>query len=381
MSVGDGALVLSPPAHCAVEQLDGWLQTRMPAWLLEALRTWPSYWPDETEAAFQRELEMRKRCKQQLKRFQVSSSDYTSGQLRHADRDGFHSASVLVTNQGRLLMLFVRDRKGIVKLTCTAGKRNCMEENAWSCACRETVEETGGVAELRSELDAASPTRVGWAANQKMAVFVHETARHDLAERIQELQRPPEGVHGVLPPEGVLTALWVPIDQLRDPAFLTHYSNHANGHIVRLVLPLINQREEEEAEALMEEEARLSETFARLYPSAADGVVSSPAMSNRAAGKQTAADAPSLEDEDEKYEDDSSDVDAPSHSCSHSTSGVTSGGALLVAPPSITLPPKWTARNAPSASDWRQDAAHKAKQERIRAKDQRMRKARDKRMH
>lgn len=270
MSIGDGTLVLPPATDSAVEQrslewLHGWLHDRMPAWLLEALRTWPSFWPEEIEAAFQRELKMRKRCKQQLKSLQVSRSDYTSEQLRPDDRNGFHSASILVTNQGRLLMLFVRVKNGSVKLTCTAGKRNHMEENAWSCACRETVEETGGVADLRAELEAASPTLVGWAATQKMAVFVHETACHDLAERVQELQRPPEGVHGVLPPEGVLTALWVPINELRDPNFFAHYSNHANGHIIRIALPLIYRREDEEAKTLMEEEARLSETFAQSY--------------------------------------------------------------------------------------------------------------------
>ena len=83
-----------------------------------------------------------------------------------------------------------------------------------------------------------------------------------------------------------------------------------------------------------------------------------------------------------------SDDDAPPHSTSdddappHSTSDATCGDIPLKDPPPIMFPPKWTVRGAakPSVPDWKRDAAYKAKQERIRAKDQRMRNARDKRM-
>ena len=378
----DGSAALIPtPSGVELRSLDWlheWLRDHMPAWLLEALRAWPSHWPEEIEAAYQRELTMRKQCKQQLRTMKVSRSDYTGKQLRPADRDGFHSASILVTNQGRLLMLFVREKNGSVKLTFPAGKRNHMDEDAWSCACRETVEETGGVAELGAELEAASPTRVGWASNQKMAVFEHETACHDLAERVQELQRPPEGVYGVLPPEGVLSALWAPIDELRKPDFLAHFSNHANAHVMRLALPLIFQREDEEAKALMEEEARLSEAFADLCApkEVAPRPALRPAMSERGAGKQRADAQPDAIDNQD--DSDSSHDDAPPHS----TSDATCGDTPLKDPPPITFPPKWTVRGAakPSVPDWRRDAAYKAKQERIRAKEQRMRNARDKRM-
>ena len=53
---------------------------------------------------------------------------------------------------------------------------------------------------------------------------MYETSDDMLAERIQNLSRPPEGEKGLLPPFGApLTDVWVPLDFLRDKGFRRLY--------------------------------------------------------------------------------------------------------------------------------------------------------------
>ena len=121
-------------------------------------------------------------------------------------------------------------------LSCTGGQRNSMEEDAWTCACREAREETGGLAWFAT----TPPAHVAWPGQSKKstahknrhvhqecprrAVFMYETSDGMLAERIQDLCRPPEGEKGLLPPFGApLTAVWVPLDLFRDKGFRRLY--------------------------------------------------------------------------------------------------------------------------------------------------------------
>ena len=68
--------------------------------------------------------------------------------------NGFSGANVVLTNKKngefRALMLIQRmvNKNGGHKLilSCTGGQRNSIEEDAWTCACREEHEETGGFA-------------------------------------------------------------------------------------------------------------------------------------------------------------------------------------------------------------------------------------------
>ena len=121
-------------------------------------------------------------------------------------------------------------------LSCTGGQRNSIEEDAWTCACREALEETGGLAWFAT----TPPANVAWLGQSKKspahknhsvhqdcprrAVFLYETLDDTLAEKIQNLLRPPEGEQDLLPPFGTpLTAVWVPLARLRDKTFRGDY--------------------------------------------------------------------------------------------------------------------------------------------------------------
>ncbi len=153
-----------------------------------------------------------------------------SAELNEHDRKGFSSAHVVMTNRGRALMLICRNKDGELKLSCTGGQRKKMreeevDEDAWTCACREAGEETAGfAAELLRR--AAPPAHVAWLGCGPennfagKAVFMYETADRSLAERIQNLGRSPEGEEGLLPLFATpLTAVWVPLQLLRDKKF------------------------------------------------------------------------------------------------------------------------------------------------------------------
>jgi hypothetical protein len=162
---------------------------------------------------------------------------YVSAELKEDDRKGFSSAHVVITNQGRALMLVQRLKRanGEAKLILglTGGQRKFIEEeDAWACACREADEETRGYAAMCSR-GVAEPPHVAWLGIKQSerskwvggkVVYMYETADDLLAEDIQNLCRPPEGLQGLLPPEGApLTAVWVPLARLRDWNFRRDY--------------------------------------------------------------------------------------------------------------------------------------------------------------
>ena len=162
---------------------------------------------------------------------------YVSDKLKENDCKGFSSAHVVITNEGRALMLIQRLKKakGEAKLILglTGGQRKFSEnEDAWTCACREADEETGGYAAMCSRV-AAPPAHVAWLGIKQLerskwvggkVVYMYETADHSLAEDIQKLGRPPEGREGLLPPEGApLTAVWVPLARFREWKFRRDY--------------------------------------------------------------------------------------------------------------------------------------------------------------
>ncbi len=113
----------------------------------------------------------------------------------------------LITNkkQGefRALMLIQRmvNKKGghQLILSCTGGQWNSIEEDAWTCACRDAREETGGFA-------TTPPAHVAWLGQSKKspvhincpvhqecprrAVFMYKTSDGMLAEPIRNLFRP-----------------------------------------------------------------------------------------------------------------------------------------------------------------------------------------------
>ena len=214
------------------DDIDNWLEKHMPPWLIEALRSWPERWPDD--AKYQSEKAARNKMKKELKEKLISSEDYV-GSLREPEALGFHAASVVITNRGRALMLFERrgPRPRRVALTFPGGKRDRMEENAWECARREAEEETG----RQAQLPTTPPLHVAWSnsSNAKMVVYLSATNDAELAERIRQLQRPPESTENVLPPEGVLTAVWVPLGLLGSKCFRKHLSDQVK--VVMSVIP------------------------------------------------------------------------------------------------------------------------------------------------
>jgi hypothetical protein len=196
-----------------------------------------SYWVPQSEQRLGEDLHS-KACENHRQFvLGLSGEGYVSAELKPDDRKGFSSAHVVITNQGRALMLVQRLKKanGEAKLILglTGGQRKFIEkENAWACACREADEETGGYAEMCSRVS-APPAHVAWLGiNQSerskgaagKVVYMHETADRFLAEKIQDLRRPPEGRQGLFPPEGApLTAVWVPLARLRDKWFQGKY--------------------------------------------------------------------------------------------------------------------------------------------------------------
>jgi hypothetical protein len=202
-------------------------------------------WTKTQEARHQSELVeedlFRKACENHreflLELSGCTREGYVSAELKEDDRKGFSSAHVVITNQGRALMLVQRLKKanGEAKLILglTGGQRKFIEkEDAWTCACREADEETGGYA-AKCLRGAAPPAHVAWLGIKQLerskwvegkVVYMYETADHLLAEDIQNLCRPPEGLQGLLPPEGApLTAVWVPLARLRDSIFRRDY--------------------------------------------------------------------------------------------------------------------------------------------------------------
>jgi hypothetical protein len=168
----------------------------MPEWILQALDSWPSGWGADPwqDAAYQQDLKNWKTIKEALKKMPVSRENYESAVLDEAERDGFHAASVVMISQDRALMLFAREENGRIYLDLPGGHRACITEDAWSCARRKALEETGGQAKLPT----TPPASVAWEATTKQAVFVYDTPDELVAEDIQGLCRPPEGEQGLL---------------------------------------------------------------------------------------------------------------------------------------------------------------------------------------
>ena len=216
---------------------DDWLNKHMPTWLIEALRTWPDGWHGEQEAKVRREQAALKTLKNELKReAPISSEDYV-GSLREPEVRGFHAASVVLTNQGRALMLFDRSKPGAqVTLCFPAGKRNRMEESAWECACQEAIDGTGGLAQMPT----TPPSHVAWVGATKMALFVSETTDDKLAERIQHLRRPPEGIENLLPLHGILSAAWVPLSLLGSESFQMRYLSSQAQAVMSVMRTLLD---------------------------------------------------------------------------------------------------------------------------------------------
>jgi len=238
------------------DDIDNWLEKHMPPWLIEALRSWPERWPDD--ATYQSEKAARNKMKKELKEKLISSEDYV-GSLLEPEALGFHAASVAITNRGRALMLF--ERRGTrtrcrVALTFPGGKRDRMEETAWECARREAEEETG----CQAQLPTTPPSHVAWSNSKdaKMVLYLSATTDDKLAERIQQLSRPPESNENALPPEGILSAVWVPLRLLVSESFHKHLSSQAQA--VMSVIPTLLKAADELAEDVFEvEEADSSE--------------------------------------------------------------------------------------------------------------------------
>ena len=217
----------------------------MPEWLKEALygsQPWPFGWTEQQDSKYQSELmvgedwESKADEKKRQATLRLTRQSYVSAELKEDDRKGFSSAHVVMTNGGRALMLICRNKKdGELNLSYTGGQRKKMreeedEEDEWTCSCREAGEETAGfAAELLRR--AAPPAHVAWLGCRPQhnngagkAVFMYETADRFLAERIQNLGRSPEGEEGLLPPFATpLTAVWVPLQLLRDKKFRKKY--------------------------------------------------------------------------------------------------------------------------------------------------------------
>jgi hypothetical protein len=227
-------------------------------------------WTEEQESNYQNErrefepvwLSLTESC---------TREEYVRAELNNNDSQGFSSAHVVITNQGRALMLIQRLKKakGEAKLILglTGGQRKIIgEEDAWKCACREADEETGGFAKLRG---AVPPAHVAWLGIKQQegskwvegkVVYMYETADRLLAEHIQNLCRPPEGTEGLLPPEGApLTAVWVPLARLRDSTFRRDYlPKWAQDERIWIDLATCEQRRaEEEKVAAQQKEALL----------------------------------------------------------------------------------------------------------------------------
>jgi hypothetical protein len=211
----------------------------MPEWLQLALDSWPSGWDADQDVAYQQNLKIWKTMKEALKKMPVSRDNYESAVLNEAERDGFHAASVVMISQDRALMLFLREENGRIYLDLPGGHRACITEDAWSCARRKALEETGGQAKLPT----TPPASVAWEATTKQAVFVYDTPDELVAEDIQGLCRTPEGVHGLLQPSGPLTAVWVPLTLLRNPKFRRQYlHHHKSGTLIQAALRLMDFR-------------------------------------------------------------------------------------------------------------------------------------------
>jgi hypothetical protein len=93
----------------------------------------------------------------------------------------------------------------------------------------------------KAKLCTTPPASVAWAATTKQAVFVYDTYDELVAEDIQGLCRTPEGVQGLLPPSGPLTAAWVPLTLLRDPKFRQQHLHHyKSGPLIQAALRLMD---------------------------------------------------------------------------------------------------------------------------------------------
>ena len=219
----------------------------MPPWLKRALygsKPWSIGWGKKQDSVYQREQHRQEACNQQLVSKPFTHEGYVSTELEEVDCNGFSGANVIITNnkngEFRALMVIQRmvNKNGGHKLilSCTGGQRNSIEEDAWTCACREALEETGGLAWFAT----TPPAHVAWLGQSKKspasknrsvhqycprrAVFLYETLDDTLAERIQNLRRPPESEQDLLPPFGApLTAVWVPLARLRDKKFRGDY--------------------------------------------------------------------------------------------------------------------------------------------------------------
>ena len=235
------------PSTAMTYDPDNWIDANMPPWLKQALygsKPWSIGWGKKQDSVYQREQRRQEACNQQLVSKPFTHEGYVSTELEEVDCNGFSGANVIITNKKngefRALMVIQRmvNKNGGHKLilSCTGGQRNSIEEDAWTCACREALEETGGFAWFAT----TPPAHVAWLGQSKKspasknrsvhqycprrAVFLYETLDDTLAERIQNLRRPPESEQDLLPPFGApLTAVWVPLARLRDKKFRGHY--------------------------------------------------------------------------------------------------------------------------------------------------------------
>ena len=134
-----------------------WIEDNLPDWLKQALygRPWPIGWGKEQDAVYQSEQRQQEACNQQLVNQTFTREGYVRAELEEVDCNGFSGANVVITNKKngefRALMLIQRQVDRVNKnggykliLSCTGGQRNSIEEDAWTCVCREDREETGG---------------------------------------------------------------------------------------------------------------------------------------------------------------------------------------------------------------------------------------------
>ena len=205
----------------AMEEAPAFVGSVLPAWLRDAVpaytdaAAWGVGWLDDD--AYTRQAALDRQMKRKLGK--TNETGYVRPHLEAAERENFRGAVLALFHQDRVLMLVERRRdraRHAIKLRFVGGKRSHADLDAWQCALREFREETGGVLDV----DATEPSMVAWNPLTRQALFVAHTADASAAAKVQGLGRPPESGPNLLPPEGPLTAVWVPIQLLLDAAFV-----------------------------------------------------------------------------------------------------------------------------------------------------------------
>lgn len=215
------------------ESMPSWLWSALSAYEGDESSEWTVGWVDD--AGWRREAALDRAMKRTLGL--TSARDYIRPRLSKPERENYRATSVGIFRDDRALMLIERRRAGknySVKLRWISGKRSSRDTDAWACARRELGEETDGLVRITTD----QPAGVGWNAITKQAVFASHVS-DDVAADIQALGRPPESRVGLLPPQGVLTAAWVPIHLLRDREFVRR-NVHLNGSVTDQMLSLLD---------------------------------------------------------------------------------------------------------------------------------------------